>query len=315
MDIYSPITGLLPRKFRRDFNQMVMHSNIKVNPNKLLGFMLLAGIAIGIAAGFGINEVFKAVPIPVGAIAVFIAIEVLFYFYIVLSIDSKAKFVENVLPDALQLMSSNIRAGLTTDKALLMAARPEFGPLAEEIRRVGKETMTGSSLADALTKMNLRIKSDNLAKTLDLIVNSIKSGGKLADLLDQTSTDIRDQQIVQKEITASVLMYAIFVFIAIGLGAPLLFAMSSFLVTILTTLGAEIGGQSTEEIAGAPVSMTSISISSEFLGSLVIGLILKGNARDGLKYAPVLIILSVGLFLLGYYVMSTVVGGMMGLKL
>ena len=172
----------------------------------------------------------------------------MFYFAILLSIDSKAKFVESVLPDALQLMSSNIRAGLTTDKALLMAARPEFGPFAEEIRRVGKETMTGTTLADALMKINLRIKSDNLAKTLDLIVNSIKSGGKLADLLDQTSTDLRDQQIIQKEITASVLLYAIFVFIAIGMGAPLLFSMSSVGVKILGKLSAEIGGGLSAEL-------------------------------------------------------------------
>jgi len=46
--------------------------------------------------------------------------------------------------------------------------------------------------------MNQRIKSDNLSKTLDLIVSSIKSGGKLADLLDQTAGDLRDQQIIQK---------------------------------------------------------------------------------------------------------------------
>jgi flagellar protein FlaJ len=240
-----------------------------------------------------------------------------------LSIDSKAKFVEGVLPDALQLMSSNIRAGLTTDRALLLAARPEFGPLAEEIKRVGRETMTGNSLSSALMKMNQRIKSENLSKTMDLIVNSIKSGGKLADLLDQTAGDLRDQQMVQKEISASVLLYVIFIFIAIGFAAPLLFSMSSFLVDILSSMNAKIGASMPSDMEGggmkgAPISLTSVSISHEFLlqyavasllvssifGSFIMGLILKGTAREGLRYAPILVFLSVGLYFLGNYIMD-----------
>lgn len=326
MDLYDTLVRLLPRKLLKDYHQMMLYSTIKTDPNKLLGFIMLASITFGLYMGSVLIIFVSWLPYPIATAFSTAALLILFYFWIVFSIDSKARFAESVLPDALQLMSSNIRAGLTTDKALLMAARPEFGPLAEEIRRVGKETMTGTNLADALLKMNQRIKSENLEKTIDLIVNSIKSGGKLADLLDQTAGDLRDQQIIQKEISASVLMYAIFIFIAIGFAAPLLFAMSSFLVKLLGSMSEKIGTSTGGmDIAGAPISMTNIAISPEFLlqysiislfvscffGSLTMGLILKGNARDGLKFAPPLILISLTLFFAGSYVMEHFFSSMM----
>jgi len=319
MDLYALLIKFFPRKLKKGFNQMIVYSNIRINPNQFLGFLILAGIAFSLYAGYFLSTL-KILPYFICVILSFAVVEIVFYFMIMLSIDSKAKFVESVLPDALQLMSSNIRGGLTTDRALLLAARPEFGPLAEEIKRVGRETMTGSSLSSALLKMNQRIKSENLSKTMDLIVNSIKSGGKLADLLDQVAGDLRDQQMVQKEISASVLLYVIFIFIAIGFAAPLLFSMSSFLVDILSSMNKKIGSSMPSDmgIKGAPISMTNITISHDFLlqyavasllvssifGSFIMGLILKGKAREGLRFAPILVFLSVGLYFLGNYLMD-----------
>lgn len=328
MDLYALLTRFFPRKLKKDFNQMIAYSNIKLNPNQLLGFIILAGIAFSLYLGYLISML-DIIPYFLCVVIAFIIIELVFYFWIVFSMDSKAKFVESVLPDALQLMSSNIRAGLTTDRALLLAARPEFGPLADEIRRVGRETMTGSGLGEALMKMNHRIKSETLSKTMDLIVNSIKSGGKLADLLDQTASDLRDQQMIQKEISASVLLYVIFIFIAIGFAAPLLFAMSSFLVEVLSKMSAEIGSSMPADlpVGSAPMSMTNVQISSEFLmqytlisllvsavfGSLIMGLILKGAAKEGIKYVPILVIVCLGLFFLGDYLMDVLLGPMIAI--
>ncbi|RLI87069.1 MAG: hypothetical protein DRO76_02905 [Candidatus Altiarchaeales archaeon] len=331
MDIYTFLTRFFPRRIKKDFNQLIMYSTIKIDPNKLLGFILLFGMAFSLYSGY-IISLFNILPFILGFIASFAVIEAAFYLWILFSVDSKARFVETILPDALQLMSSNIRAGLTTDKALLLAARPEFGPLADEIKRIGRETMTGGNLTEALLKTNQRIKSEALSKTMDLIVNSIRSGGKLADLLDQTASDLRDQQMIQKEISASVLMYVIFIFIAIGLAAPLLFAMSSFLVKVLISMSTKIGGEIPSEIAmggSAPISMTNIQIRPEFLqefaiasllvssifGSLIIGLVLKGDGKEGIKFLPFLVVISLGLFFLGCYIMDTFFGQMIGIRI
>lgn len=326
MEIYTSVTRFLPKDIRQKFSQLLVYAGIKLEPRRFLGFILVFGLIFSIISGYILNLLKILSPIP-GFIASFILVELSFYFWVILSIDAKAKFTEEVLPDALQLMSSNIRAGLTTDKALLLAARPEFGPLADEIKRIGKETMTGGDLSVALMRTTKRIKSENLKKTIDLIANSIKSGGKLADLLDQTANDLREQQMVQKEISAGVLMYAMFIFIAIGMGAPLLFSMSLFLVRILVKMGTTIGAELPADTGDIeiPISMSGSGITSEFMemfaiislivssvfGSMIIGLILKGNARSGVKYLLILLPMSIVLFFLGSYVMNTFLGGMM----
>ncbi|MCK4492383.1 MAG: type II secretion system F family protein [Candidatus Altiarchaeales archaeon] len=313
-------------KIRKSFRQSVGYSNIKLDPDDFLGFIITFGL-IGGSTGGVLLDSFAVLPLALGFIISFALVEMFFYIMISFSIDAKTKEVEEVLPDALQLMSSNVRAGLTTDKALLMAARPEFGAFGEEIRRVGRETMTGRDLASALLDTTTRIKSDHLSRTMDLIVNSIRSGGELADLLDQTSMDLRDQQMMQKEISAGVLMYVIFIFIAIGLGAPGLFAMSSFLVKILSANIKMISSQMPQETTSSSmISLTGVSVEPEFVdlfstiaisvscifGSLIMGLIRTGREKDGVKYMPILLIISLVLFYTIKYAMESLFGGMMG---
>ncbi len=326
MSFYGHIVRLFPMKIRKSFRQSVGYSNIKLDPDDFLGFIITFGL-IGGSTGGVLLDSFAVLPLALGFIISFALVEMFFYIMISFSIDAKTKEVEEVLPDALQLMSSNVRAGLTTDKALLMAARPEFGAFGEEIRRVGRETMTGRDLASALLDTTTRIKSDHLSRTMDLIVNSIRSGGELADLLDQTSMDLRDQQMMQKEISAGVLMYVIFIFIAIGLGAPGLFAMSSFLVKILSANIKMISSQMPQETTSSSmISLTGVSVEPEFVdlfstiaisvscifGSLIMGLIRTGREKDGVKYMPILLIISLVLFYTIKYAMESLFGGMMG---
>lgn len=326
--MYDLIGKLIPKKIRLFYKRLLTYAGVETQVDKFIGFNLFIGLSVGYIIASGLH-LFKVLPLlPAYAIS-FIAVETAFYVWLSLTANSKASFVDEILPDALQLMSSNIRAGLTTDKALLMAARPEFGPLTEEIKRIGKESMAGKNIADSLKKTSERIQSTNLEHAIELITQSIRSGGQLADLLDQTANDLRDQQMIQKEVRASVLMYVIFIFFAIGLGAPLLFAMSGFLVNLLTTNMLMISSQlpSGTELAGGamPISMSSISVKPEFIhtysvisliassffGCMIMGLILKGEEREGFKYLPILAILSIGLYYLGSYLLETVLGGIM----
>lgn len=319
---------IMPKGLRERYHTMVGYSTIKGDGDNFIGWSVVAGIIAGFATSVLISDKYSLPPLLV-FIAAFIIVEFIIYMWLGLNVSSKAKQAESVLPDALQLMASNIRAGLTTDKALLMAARPEFGALEEEIRRVGKETMAGRNLTDALQRMTLHIKSSDLERTIELLVHSLRSGGQLADLLDQTADDLRDQQIIQKEISASVLMYVLFIFIAIAIGAPLLFAMSSFLVELLTKNMAMIakempknfdmkGGITPVRMGGASVSgdfirnyaLISITLSSIF-GSIIMGLILKGEEKEGLKYIVPMLIVALTLFYVASLVLKATIGGMM----
>lgn len=249
------------------------------------------------------------------------------YFSLLLRADAKAKFVESVLPDVLQLMASNLRAGLTTDKALLLAARPEFGPFQQEINQVGKEITMGKEIDEVLEDMARKTRSEKLDKTIALIVSGIRAGGELASLLEQTSKNLRREELVDSRIRANVMMYVIFIASAVCFGAPLLFGLSSFLVEVLSqNLGAMEISPEAGITAAMPLSLGEITlpidfvlmfsviflITSSVLGSLILGLISKGKEREGIKFMPVLAAVSLGVFFLTRIAIKNMLGTFFG---
>ena len=74
--------------------------------------------------------------------------------------------------------------------------------------------------------MSDRIDSEKISKVITLIISGLKAGGNISDLLEQTSKNMKEKEIIEKKAASSILMYVIFIFFAVGIGAPLLFGLS-----------------------------------------------------------------------------------------
>ena len=298
---------------------------------KFIGFTFFYSICLGIIIafdlfliGWGINGIILGLGIG-GLILAATQLS------IILIADSRAAEVEKVLPDALQLMSANIRAGMTVDRAIWLAARPEFGVFEEEIRKVGAKTLGGKSIKTALLEINNRIKSDILDKTVRLLIEGIESGGELAHLLEETAANIRVTQAVRREIRASVTTYSIFIVFAAVLGAPMLYALSMFFVEVMTKLwspdilgGISMGGTAGGSLgggmlakAGAPqitpdqlfwFAIASIATTT-FFGALITGLIQTGREKNGAKFIPLFMVGAIAVFLLAHFLIGYLFGG------
>ena len=314
---------LYPRKLRTHYQQLLNYANNKTPANKFIAISLVIGLVITIFLSFFIRifldfSLFLIIP------AVFIITQGAVYAWLNLTADSRAKFVETLLPDVLQLMASNLRAGLTVDRALLLSARPEFGQFKEDINRVGKEIATGKELDQALMSLSSRIKSEHLKKTFQLIVTAMSSGGELADLLEQTASNLRQQRLVEQRIRASVLVYVIFIFSAIAFGAPMLFGLSSFLVQVITDIFGRVQLPPASALGATPISFSDVAVSVNFIntytivslvatsimGSLILGLIAKGKEKEGFKTMPILIIMTISLFFVIKYAIGLMLGGL-----
>ena len=127
---FRVFTIFYPRKLRNNYKKLLDYANVKTEAGRFLGFILVFGIAVALMLAFWLGYLAHYNIWIVFGIS-FVSFQLLIYMWLLLSVDAKAKFVEKMLPDALQLMASNMRSGITSDKALLMAARPEFGPLSE----------------------------------------------------------------------------------------------------------------------------------------------------------------------------------------
>jgi len=319
MRIYEIVFRAMPKGYRNWIKKYITYAGLTIPPGKYAGFSLLYGILLALSVAFTIYlfdlTLLGLTPgqlmIALGLVS-FGVFEAFMHSLLVIISDRIANFTDDILPDALRLISANIRSGFTPDRALLLSARPEFGPLEKQIIKTAKLTFSGEPLEDALQTMPKKINSNALKRSVDLLVEGMQRGGNIASLLDGLSDNIRQTKILKREVQAFVMMYAIFIFFAAGIGAPLLYGISSFLVETMK----EIGGV-TDVNAALPGSMkfmafAGVKVETEFLmlymisaisvtsifGGLIMGLIQEGSEKAGLKFIPVLFGISITMFFL-----------------
>ncbi len=314
--IYISLAGLTPASYRKHVQKMLAFSDIEIEPSVLIGapifysFIASPFVALFATILFSLNALLGLALVP----TTFFAVQAIVYLFLSYTVDRKANFADDILPDALQLTASHIRAGLTPDKALLMAARPEFGVLEKEIKWIAKQAVTGKDLADAILGMNERINSVLVRRTTNLIAEGIRSGGELATLLEETAEDIRNASTLRSEVRSQVMMYVIFIFLAVGIGGPALYAISTFLVESMTRISAGIDPSAftTDVYSKSPIKFSQVSISIPFMiqyslasiitsaiiSGITLGLIEQGKAKAGLKYAPILVLVGIVTFLI-----------------
>ncbi|MBD3163916.1 hypothetical protein GF323_01840 [Candidatus Woesearchaeota archaeon] len=320
------------KKPRKRLQKLLEKSGLNISKDKLTKVIFDSVVIINILISayiiliFSFNEEFTLSYLLVvmlfvwiiGFIALMLLAWLVFYVFIDFRVYQRKVGIEDVFPDFLQLTSANIRAGMPIDQALWHAIRPNFGVLAKEMEDVAKQTMSGSDLEDALRGFAEKYDSPLLKRSISLLIEGLAAGGEIGELLDRISTNIQQSKIMEKEMSASVTTYAIFISFAAVLAAPFLLALSSQLLIIIK------GIVSTIEIpeTGAsqmPIGITDVSVAhsdfmifayftltiTSFLSACIVATIKKGNIRAGFRYLPLFVFSTLVLFfilnkLLGY---------------
>lgn len=315
------------------FEKQFMYLGLKISARKYVMNTLIFSLVLGLIAIFlGITTfnlgILFSILAGIGTVVGMIGV---MYMLLDLSADGRGKKVEAILPDALQLIASNIKSGLTTERALLMSARPEFGPLETELRRVSAKIYSGTPVEHAILEIPKHLKSTLVERTTWLLARGISSGGEIADLLMQLSHNLRKQLALQSEASASISIYVILIFFSAAFGGPALYAVSSFIVEVMTAQTGATPAVDPGAIASAGSRFAGLSgfvggkasiISPDFIvffsqvmlfvggvfASLILGAIATGKEKDGMKYLPVMLLVSFGLFFLIRAVMHAAFG-------
>lgn len=306
----------MPRRYKEKIADLLKFSGSKKSPERFVNTNFIISIVVGVALAVFFIENYI-----IAFIAGFAVVFVLLHGFLILAVDRRTKFIEGILPDALQLMAANIKSGFIPSRAMLLSARKEFGPLSDAIKKSGKEMMTGKSVEYSLGKIPKAIKSEVLETTIGLIIRGIRSGGQLVSLFEETALDMRRKESIKKEVKANILMYAMFIGFAGAIGAPVLYALSGFLVT---TLGKIMDLTQVPEAATSnfPMMMSfgGVSISPEFIflfsiaailittvfGGMIMGIIDTGKEKAGIKYIPILTFTALAIFFIAGIVISNV---------
>lgn len=322
---YYSIAKLYPPSWRKSIEQDLIWGGYEypyelwVGPTIVLSLLVLVMLPLMQWVVFGyLNWIGLS-----AAVGGFVIVNLLAYLTIYFRGEDRANRVEKVLPDAFQLMASNIRAGMTPFAAIRMAAKPEFGPLEDELNKATSKALGQAPLEDALISISNNIKSEVFERSIKLFVASIKAGGKLADLLEQSAKDIRAREALKNEMVTNTKTYTMFIMFTIIIGAPVLFSISIHFVEMMESMTAGISGgdliAQTGFSAGIATGitvkfLTRVSIFSlmatSVLASMMMGVITEGKEKYGVKFLPIMATGSLVVFFIARSLIGSFFGGM-----
>jgi len=110
------------------------------------------------------------------------------------------KKFETELPDALELMVSALRVGHSLNAALSLVGRECADPISTEFRICFDEQNYGLELRTAMDNLTTRVPLQDMKIVCTAILIQKESGGNLAEVLEKTSTVIRERFRLKRQI-------------------------------------------------------------------------------------------------------------------
>jgi tight adherence protein B len=130
----------------------------------------------------------------------------------------------NQLPELARVLANAAQAGLALRTAVSMAAEELQAPAGEELTQVANALALGHSLEDALTELQDRLPSRELAVLVTTLVLSARTGGALVNSLRNLTETLEERKETRREVRTQlaqirVTAYAVPV---LGIGALLM---------------------------------------------------------------------------------------------
>jgi len=225
--------------------------------------------------------------------------------------------IEEDLPEFIDNLVSNLKGGISLEKALLKSVRTEQKALLSEVTLINQRIMMGDDVFHALRTFRQRFDSQVINRTFFLIEEGIKGGGNIANPLERISENLKRIYNLNNEIKASsggfsVVIRAITLFVA-----PLLFALALTLLTFIGNLFSLIlkSGTDTLPVSELPPEFTvyliyfsyAMIIMITFFSSLITSELKNEKIHNAIKYLPFFMMVGIFIFkifskvLLGFF--------------
>jgi Flp pilus assembly protein TadB len=235
----------------------------------------------------------------------------LVYFYLDIKIYYRTRKMEEQLPDFLQVLSANLKGGMTFERALWAAIKPRFGILGSEMAKTSKKVMTGYEVGKALTELADNYDSLMLRRTVDLMISELESGGNVSELIDRIVDNLKETKVLKDEMSVSAITYVIFISVIVIVISPLLFALSFHLLQVVINFINKLS-VTTQNVSNLPFvfsrvttnlgdfrkfSIIALLVISSF-SSLIVAIVEKGEIKGGLKYIPIYVFGAISMYFL-----------------
>ena len=162
------------------------------SPEFFLGVKAFVAIAFAVLGSLLVQSITadttqSLIAIPVGLFIGFKAPDM----YLGNKAGKRASQVIDTLPDALDLLTISVEAGLGFDAALVKVTEKMKGPLTEEFKRASQEQRVGKSRQEALRGISERVEVKELQNFISAIIQADQLGVSMSKVLRIQSEQLR----------------------------------------------------------------------------------------------------------------------------
>lgn len=195
---------------------------------------------VGLVVGLGVPPLFGAGPLP--TIAVLVVATVAGWYAPALWLYQlaydRSERVRRDLPDALDLMTISVEAGLAFDAAMAQVAQRTRGPLAKEFFRVRQEMQLGTSRAEAMRSLGDRTDVSELRAFLGAMVQADELGVPVSGVLRVQAGEMRIKRSQRaEELAQKVPVKILFPLIACIMPCLFIVVMGPAVITLVQNFG------------------------------------------------------------------------------
>lgn len=293
--------NIVPEKYLSRFQEFLLSGAIFTDANKVLAmliiFMLISEFTLAITV-----TMFRF-PVSVFILPLFV-IPGLFT-YIIVQQERKVQEIEKTAPDFLRQLSSMLQVGLSFENAMEDMSQYGEGPLYDEMRRTIIEIRMSRNFDDAWRAMSKRLKSKELERIFNIILDGRKSGSSISTVLFDVSEDLRDLMALKRERKSMVMMSVMFLLISAVIATPFAVGMVGVYSGFMQGYGME-----SEIVLTAPLAGEIYLVIHSVLVGFIISLIMYGEIRKGIKFSLPLAAASFGIFyFISTFGSSLLIGG------
>lgn len=210
--------------------------------------------------------------------------------------------IEKDLPEFLDSLVSNLKGGISLEKAIIQSVRKDQKALLKEVTLINEKVMMGKNVIESIREFRQRFNSPIINRTFFLVEEGLQGGGNLSTPLERISDNLKKIYNLDEEIKSNSSGFSVVVsFISIVV-APVLFALA---LTLLTFIGNLFDLLSESEAvflsatAIPPEFTTYLTIFSysmivmvTFFSSLIVAHLKNEKAYKMIKFLPIYIIVS-----------------------
>ncbi len=197
------VTKITPQEVLRETKKKISMCGMKVNPATFITVQVM--LAIGFPAMLGIMGVMQKAG-GLKGVGILLVSGLIGYFmpdlWLKGKVDARRGEIQRKLPDALDLLTVSVEAGLGFDMALTKVVEKLQGPLSEEFGKVLHEVRMGKPRREAMKAMADRVDAPDISQFISALVQADKLGVSIANVLRVQSDQMRLKRRQRAEETA-----------------------------------------------------------------------------------------------------------------